>query len=140
MNRLAGAVSLRARTRADDRYAQDNKLCLPDIFLVSHFIFALRLRSRSFLLLHVIEQRHEPEVHVQLLVTVEESKTGMIGNEVNLQLLIAAQHDHVLHDARGFRSCEISELKAVAMKMNRMNVVTGVAHPKAIAFALLQME
>ena len=110
------------------------------IFLVSHIIFTLRFRSRPFLFLHVIEQRHEPEVHVQLLVTVEESKTGMIGDEVNLQLLIAAQHDHILHDARGFCSCEVSELKAVAMEMNRMNVVTGVAHPKAIAFVLLQME
>jgi len=110
------------------------------IFLVRHFIFTSRFRSRPFLFLDVIEQRHEPEVHVQLLVTVEESKTGMIGNEVNLHLLIAAQHYHIFHDARGFRSCEISELEAVAMEMNRMNVVTDVAHLKAIAFALLQME
>ena len=109
-------------------------------FCFSLFIFTLRFRGQPFLFLHVIEQRHEPEVHVQLLVTVEESKTGMIGNEVNLQLLVAPQHDDILHDARGFRSCEISELKAVAMEMNRMNVVTGVAHPKAIAFTLLQME
>ena len=90
--------------------------------------------------LRVVEERHETEIHVQLLVAVEESKAGIVGNEVNLQLLVAAKHDHVLHDAGSFHSREISKLKAMAMKMYGMNVVTGVAHPKAIAFTLLQVE
>ena len=40
--------------------------------------------------LRVVEESHETEVHVQLLVAVEESKTGIVGNKVNLQLLVAA--------------------------------------------------
>jgi hypothetical protein len=43
----------------------------------------------------VVEERHETEVHVQLLVAVEESKAGIVGNEVNLRLLVATQHRHV---------------------------------------------
>ena len=66
-------------------------------------------------------------------MTVEESKTGIVGNEVNLHLLVSAEHGYVLHDARSFRSCQIRELKTVAMKMYRMNIITGVAHPKAIS-------
>ena len=34
--------------------------------------------------LRVIEQRHETEVHVQLLVAVEKGKAGVVGNEINL--------------------------------------------------------
>jgi hypothetical protein len=87
--------------------------------------------------LRVVEERHETEVHVQLLMAVEESKAGIVGNKVNLQLLVASEHDHVLHDAGGFRCREIGQFKAVPMEMDGMNVVTGVAHPKAIAFTLL---
>ena len=87
--------------------------------------------------LNIVEEGHETEVHVQLLVAVEESKPGIVGNEVNLQLLIAAQHHHVLYYTGGFPPREIGKLKAVAMKMDWMDVVTRVAHPNAIAFALL---
>ena len=45
------------------------------------FIFSLR--DSTFLFLHVIEERHEPEVHVQLLVTVEQSETGIVSNKVD---------------------------------------------------------
>ena len=54
---------------------------------------------------------------MQLLVTMEESEAGIVGNEIDLALLIAAQHDHVFDDAGGFFSREISKLKAVTMKM-----------------------
>jgi phosphoribosylanthranilate isomerase len=101
---------------------------------------AISTAERGIVLLHVVEKRHETEVHVQLLVAVEESEAGIVGNEIDLALLIAAQHDHVLHDAGGLRSREISKLKAVTMKMDGMNVVAGIAHPKTVAPALLQME
>ena len=57
--------------------------------------------------LRVVEECHETEVHVQLLVAVEESEAGIVRNKVNLQLLVSAQHDHVLYDAGGLRSREI---------------------------------
>ena len=90
--------------------------------------------------LRVVEERHETEVHVQLLVAMEESEAGVVGNEIDFRLLVAAQHDHVLNDAGSFRSRKISKLKAMTMEMDGMNVVTGVAHPNAIALALLKME
>ena len=45
----------------------------------------------------VIKQGHETEVHVQLLVAVKEGEPGIIGNEVNLDFLVAAYHDHIFH-------------------------------------------
>lgn len=46
----------------------------------------LRLRCGS----DVIEQRHEPEVHVKLLVAVEQRQSWIVGDEVDFCLLIAA--------------------------------------------------
>ena len=34
--------------------------------------------------LRVIEQRHETEVHVQLLVAMEEGEAGVVGDKINL--------------------------------------------------------
>ena len=66
---------------------------------------------------------------MQLLVAMEKSEAGIVGNEINLALLITAQHNHVLHDAGSLRSREIRKLKAVTIKMEGMNVVAGIAHP-----------
>ena len=38
----------------------------------------------------VVEQRHEPEVHVQLLMAVEERPTGIVCDEIEFDLLKAA--------------------------------------------------
>jgi len=40
--------------------------------------------------LNVIKQGHEAEVHVELLVAVEEGEAGIIGDEIYCGLLIAA--------------------------------------------------
>src|SRR4029077_13497684 len=86
--------------------------------------------------LDVIEQRHETEVHVYLLMAMEKSETGIVGNKVDFVSLVDPEADDILHDTGRGDSGELSELKAVAMKMDRMNVVAGVAHPNAITFAL----
>jgi hypothetical protein len=49
---------------------------------------------------HVIEQRHEPEIHVQLLVAMKQRQSGIVRREVDLNFLIAAHHDDILHHAR----------------------------------------
>ena len=41
-------------------------------------------------LLRVVEQRHETEVHVKLLMAVKESQARIIGDKINFQLLIAS--------------------------------------------------
>jgi len=66
----------------------------------------------------VPEQRHEPEIHMQLLM-------GMI--EVHLDFLEAAQHHHVLDDARGRLAADTHELEAVPVQVERMHTVAGVA-------------
>ena len=88
----------------------------------------------------VVEQGHETEVHVELLVTVEESQAGVVGDEVDLHLLIAADHDDVFDDAGGGLAGDACELEAVAMKMDGVDVVAGVAHAQAVAMALMQVE
>jgi len=73
---------------------------------------------------------------VELLMAMEESQAWIIGNKINLHLLIAAQHHYVLQNPGGVSARQICKFEAVAMKVDRMDVVTGVAHLKAIAFAL----
>ena len=40
--------------------------------------------------LYVVEQRHEAEVHVELLVAVEECQARIIGDEIDFVPLVAA--------------------------------------------------
>ena len=58
----------------------------------------------------------------------------------DLGLLIAAEHDDVFQDAGGGLAGESGQLEAVAVQMDGMNVVAGVAHAKAVALALAQMK
>src|SRR6516164_11463615 len=67
------------------------------------------LRDRD----RVAEQRHKPEIHMQLLVAVKQRQPRIVGDEVKLKLLKSAQHDYVLDysggrlagDARQFEAC-----------------------------------
>jgi hypothetical protein len=45
--------------------------------------------------LRVIEQRHEAEIHVQLLMAVEQGQPGIIRAEVHFDLLVAGEYDDV---------------------------------------------
>src|ERR1700761_1311264 len=94
----------------------------------------------SWLHLHVAEQAHETVVHMQLLMAMEEGRPGVAGNEVHLYLLVAADHNNILHDAGGRLAGDPPELKAVAMQMNGMDIVPGVAHAQAVATTLSQVE
>jgi hypothetical protein len=63
----------------------------------------------------VIEQCHEPEVHVQLLMAVEQCQPWIVGREVDLHVLIATQHDDVLHDTDSGLAGYSCQLEAVSM-------------------------
>jgi hypothetical protein len=76
--------------------------------------------------LDVIEQCHEAEIHVQLLVAMEQGQAGIIRDEVHLDLLIAAQHHHVLHDTGRRLAGDPHQLETVAVQMNGMDVVAGI--------------
>src|SRR6516225_7542442 len=90
--------------------------------------------------LKVVEQRHKAEVHVQLLMAVEESEAGVVGYEGDFDLLIATQHDDIFEDSGGRLTCELVQFEAVAVKVDGMNVVASIAHANAIALALLQVK
>ncbi len=42
--------------------------------------------------LGVLEQSHEPEIQVQLLMTMEQRKPGIIRDEINFNFLITPNH------------------------------------------------
>src|SRR5712672_3220201 len=78
--------------------------------------------------LGVVEKRHEAEVHMQLLVAMEQSQAGIVGHKVDFNFLISPQHDDVLQYAGGGLSSYPGQFKAMPMQMDRMYIVTGVAH------------
>ena len=49
--------------------------------------------------LGVGEEGHEAEVHVELLVAMEESQAGVVGEEVDVDLLVSADHHHIFIDS-----------------------------------------
>ncbi len=89
--------------------------------------------------LYVVEQSHESEVHVQLLVTVKERKARIGGDKVDFNLLVTSDHDYILHHARGGPSGNAGDFKTMPVKMDGMNIVAGIAHADAIALALMQV-
>src|SRR5580692_7353871 len=94
----------------------------------------------TFLELHVLEERHEAEIHMQLLMAVKQREPRIIRHEIDLHLLIPANHDHVLDDSRGRLPCHTCQLKTVAVKVDRMDVIARVPHPQPIPFPLLQLK
>jgi hypothetical protein len=78
-------------------------------------------------LLDVVEQGHEAEIHVELLVAVKQREAGIVGDEVEFDFLVSAQHHHVFHHARCRQSGQAGRFEAVTMEVNGMNVIAGVA-------------
>src|SRR6185437_5242626 len=80
-----------------------------------------------------IEESHEAEIHMLLHMAMEEAAAGLIGRKVDCHRLKAAEHRHVFDDATRRMPGNGGELEAVAMQMDRMNIVGGVRHTQAIA-------
>jgi hypothetical protein len=95
---------------------------------------AFLLRSR---LPDVVKQCHEAIIHVELLMAMEQGQPRIVGYEVDFRLLIPAKHDHIFHDAAGSFSGKTRQLEEVPMKVDRMYVVTRIAHANAISLAFL---
>ena len=73
-------------------------------------------------------------------MAVEEGEAGVVGGEVDLDLLVAADHDDVFDDAGGGDASEVGQFEAVAMEMDGVDVVAGVAHVDAVAAALMEVK
>src|SRR6516165_8781293 len=85
----------------------------------------------------VIEERHEPEIHMQLLMTVKERQPRIVGHEIKLQLLKPAQHHHVLDHPGGRFAGDARQLEAVAVQVQRVDVVARIAEFQAVAASLM---
>lgn len=88
----------------------------------------------------VVKERHETEIHVELLMAVKERETRVVGREIDFGLLIAAEHEHVFHHAGSRLPGNPGKFKSVAVKMNRMNVITCIAKAKAVALTLVKVK
>src|SRR5262245_616854 len=66
-------------------------------------------------------------------MAVEQGGPGGVGHKVELELLAAGQHHHVLSYARARLAADADQFEAVAMEMERMNVVAGIAKFQAVA-------
>ena len=87
--------------------------------------------------LRVLEKRHEPEIHVKLLVTVEQRQSRIVGNEIEFDFLEAVQHYNILHHARRRLAANAHEFEAVPVQVQRMNVVGGIAKLEPVAAPLV---
>src|SRR4029077_3879669 len=87
----------------------------------------LSLKLSSLRRLYIIEKRHEPVVHVQLLVAVEKREPRIIGNKVYFGFLVSASHHNIFQDSSRWLSGQARQLKAMAMEMDWMDIVTGIA-------------
>src|SRR5665213_837761 len=62
---------------------------------------------------NVVKERHEPEIHVQLLVTMEECQPAIVRDELELEFLKSAQHDHIFDHSGCGLTGDTRQLKAV---------------------------
>jgi hypothetical protein len=58
-----------------------------------------------------IEQGHETEIHVQLLMAVKQGEAGIIGNEVDLDFLVSAYRDHIFHHPLSWLAGDAGQFK-----------------------------
>ncbi len=77
---------------------------------------------------------------MQLLMAVEQGHPRIIRHKLDLRFLVASEHDDVFENSRRRLAEDLCEFEAVAMKVNGMDVITGIAHPDAVSLALFQMK
>ena len=68
-------------------------------------------------------------------MAVKQREAGIVRDKIHFNFLIPADHDHIFHHARSANSGKLGQFEAVAMKVNRMNIVAGIAHAQAVALA-----
>src|SRR5579862_2801957 len=90
--------------------------------------------------LNVVEEGHEAEIHVELLVAMEEREAGIIGDEINGGFLVAIEHEDVFANTSRRLASDGGDFECVAMQVNRVDIVTRIAHADAIALPFLQMK
>src|SRR5207302_10005958 len=72
-------------------------------------------------------------------MTVEQGQAWIVRRKIHFDLLVAADHDDILHYARSRYSRDFGKFETVPVKMDRVNVVAGIVHPYAVTLALPEM-
>src|ERR1700678_1932095 len=88
--------------------------------LLDHVLPIAFSRTTICRLLLVVEQRHESEVHVQLLMAVKEREARIVCDEVDVGLLVPVEHENVLHQSCHRLSRVVCDLESMAVQMNGM--------------------
>ena len=68
---------------------------------------------------------------------MKQCKPGIVRREIDIDLLIAADHHDIFHHARSHLAGYLTQFETVAMKMDGMNIVTRIVHTQAVALAFL---
>src|SRR5580698_6637276 len=68
-------------------------------------------------------------------MAVKQSETGIIGDEIDLHLLIAANHDDIFHHTRRRLPSHARQFETMAVKVNGMDIVAGIAHADPVPLA-----
>jgi hypothetical protein len=75
----------------------------------------------------VLKERHEPEIHVQLLVTMKQCVARIVSHKIELCFLVSTEHYDVLDDAGRWSSRDAREFETMSVKMERVDIVAGIA-------------
>ena len=99
-----------------------------------------RVKSRCRSLLDIVKECHEAKIHVQLLMAMKERQPGIVRREINIDLLIAADHHDIFHHPESLLPVYLSQFETVAMKVNRVNIVSRILHAQAVAFVFFHAQ
>jgi hypothetical protein len=94
--------------------------------------------ARSRLTLSYIEKQLESVIHVELLVAMKKSQAFHRRRHIHLDLIEALHQHDVFQDAGCGFAVNLRQLKAVAMQMDGMSIISLVVKCQAIALSLLK--
>ena len=78
----------------------------------------------------ISKKRHESEVHVSLVVAMEQSRAGIVRCEVHVGSRVCRNHQHILLEPGDRRSIQASDLERMPVQMKRMIVRAAIDHPQ----------
>ncbi|MEZ5418027.1 MAG: PLP-dependent transferase [Vicinamibacterales bacterium] len=70
----------------------------------------------------ISHHRHEPHVHVELVVAMEQGQPGLIRRHVDLHLFPRRHHHHVLHEPARLAAVNTDQLEGVAVQVDRVGI------------------
>ena len=87
--------------------------------------------------LSVLKEDHKTEVHMQLLMAMEQCEARIVGDKLDFHVLISSEHCDVFHDAGGWSSSDTRDFEGVTVQVNRMDVVARVPQNESVTLAFL---